>query len=165
MKKTAKSLLYVLILLLNNSVFTQNIKIYVTPPITETKIIPTSVISPAYLSNTIFINASPGEYEPASFTIKTLDGIPDLVIEPTSLIGADGNIPAENIDIKVVKCWWQASASTINTDGRFLIPELLLNDNSLVYIDSTYNYLRLPSLLNLPPLPLPCGHIFFNLFS
>ena len=147
MKKTAKSLLYVLILLLNNSVFTQNINIYVTPPITETKIFPDSVISPAYLSNKIFISASPGEYEPASFTIKTLDGIPDLVIEKSSLslIGTDENIPAENIDIKVVKCWYQASDSTIYTDGNVLTPELLLNDDSLVYIDNTDNWLHMPT--------------------
>ncbi len=148
MKKTAKPLLYVLILLLNNSVFTQNINIYVTPPITETKIFPDSVISPAYLSNKIFISASPGEYEPASFTIKALDiGIPDLVIEKSSLslIGTDENIPAENIDIKVVKCWYQASDSTIYTDGNVLTPELLLNDDSLVYIDNTDNWLHMPT--------------------
>ena len=151
MKKTAKSLLCVLVLLLNNNVFTQNIKIYVTPPITNpttgVKITPYSGISPAYLSNKIFITASSGEYEPASFTIKTLDGIPDLVIEKSSLslIGTDENIPAENIDIKVVKCWYQASDSTIYTDGNVLTPELLLNDDSLVYIDNTDNWLHMPT--------------------
>ncbi len=144
-------LLCVLVLLLNNNVFTQNIiNVYVTPPITNPitgiKITPYSGISPAYLSNKIFITASPGEYEPASFTIKALDNIPNLVIghsKLTKLTGTYGEIPSDSIDIKVVKCWWQASASTINTDGRFLIPELLLNNDSLVYIDNTDNYLRL----------------------
>ena len=151
MKKTAKSLLCVLVLLLYNNVFTQNIKIYVTPPITNpttgVKITPYSGISPAYHSNKIFITASSGEYEPASFTIKTLDGIPDLVIEPTSLIGTNENIPAANIDIKVVKCWHQATDGDIDlySDGNVLTPELLLNNDNLVYIYSTDNWLHMPT--------------------
>jgi hypothetical protein len=150
MKKTAKYLLCVLILLSNKSVYTQNIKIYVTPPmpipktIIIKKILPYLNIPDAYLSNTIFISASPGEYEPASFTIKALaNGIPDLKIETSPLIGTYGNIPDSNINIKAVKCWYQASARDIYNNGHVLTPELLLNNDNLIIIENNNNYLRL----------------------
>ena len=54
--------------------------------------------------------------------------------------GKDGKkktaiIPKENIDIRVVKCWYQAGVAITDTKHKLLTPELLLHDDDIVKID------------------------------
>jgi hypothetical protein len=111
--------------------------VYVVPAITDTKILPTSAISPSYISDTVSIKASPGESKAASFAVHADQNIDSLTVEVSSLTDNGNTIPSSNIDIKAVKCWYQgnSSSSSVGIAGRFLTPELLLKDDSLVSVD------------------------------
>ena len=76
------------------------ITIYVVPPITDEKTLPTTSIPDGYISNEVSIVASPGEYEPASFVIKALDDINALEVVATELEGESSSIPSNDIDIR-----------------------------------------------------------------
>ncbi|MCP4612729.1 MAG: hypothetical protein GY845_28880, partial [Planctomycetes bacterium] len=111
------------------------------PTITDDKILPTSSISSGYISNQISIAASPSEFEPASFVVRANQNISDLQVQASSLTGASGSIPSGNVDIRVIKCWYQ-SAETIIRGSKVLTPELLLKDDSLVKVENGENYLK-----------------------
>jgi hypothetical protein len=132
------------------------ITVYVVPAITDVNILPTTSMSDSYISNDISIVASPGEYEPASFVIHANEGITSLEVEATSLTGESGSIPSDNVDIRVVKCWYQGGKEIYNpgrpSSQRYLTPELLLKDDTLVQVEGTewdnpngQNYLKLTS--------------------
>jgi len=119
------------------------ITVYVVPPITDVKILPTSSIAPSYISDEISIVASPGEYEPASFVVQaTGEDITSLMVEATELVGPSGSIPSANVDIRVVKVWWQAGVEIWDMTHKQLTPELLLKDDSLVKVEGDDNYVR-----------------------
>ena len=115
---------------------------YVVPPISDEEILPTSQISSDYLSDTISVTACPGEYEPASFVIRSPDDISSLEVEATQLQGQSGFIASSNIDIRVVKCWYQAGYGVNDVTHKHLTPELLLKDDSLVKVEGDENYLK-----------------------
>jgi len=115
-------------------------------PITNYKILPfTEKIENAVKSDTISIIAAPDSYEPASFVIRSGDkDLKNVMIEVTDLKaeikGKDGKkktviIPKENIDIRVVKCWYQAGVAINDTKHKLLTPELLLHDDNVVKVD------------------------------
>ena len=128
------------------------LEIYVTTPISKVKILPDTdpASLPGSLSNTIPVVATPGEYEPASFIVRPAEEITSLKVEATDLKKDDGSvIPASNIDIKSVKCWYQARGAwkTIHrlSYKQVLVPELLLNDDTLIKVDTEEkkNHIRL----------------------
>jgi len=115
---------------------TNNITVYVVPAITDNKILPNSSIPSSYISDTISVKASPGEFEPVSFVIHANQNINSMTVESTDLTGSNENIPSNNVDIQVVKCWYQ-SCNSYNLDrtvSRCLTPELLLKDESLIKV-------------------------------
>jgi hypothetical protein len=118
--------------------------IYVVPAISDEKILPTSTIPDSYISNEISVAACPGEYEPASFVIHAPDDIASLEIEATDLGGESDFISSDNIDIRVVKYWYQAGNPLEAWRGweKLLTPELLLKDDSLVKVEGGENYLK-----------------------
>lgn len=107
------------------------------------------------ISDSLFVIAAPGEYQPSSFILLSpFMDISSLELKPTPLTGKTGSIPATTVDIKAVKCWYQAGTAWHyigsnehgqNITGRILVPELLLNDASLVKVDyeDKHNYVRL----------------------
>ena len=123
--------------------------IYIIPAITDEAILPESSMLHQYLENmvskTISLVAAPGEYEPASFAVHANDDINSLTIETTNLTGSAGMISSNNIDVRVVKCWYQAGYSCWNEAAKYkhLTPELLLKDDSLVTVTNMENYLKL----------------------
>ena len=128
---------------------------YVVPPISGVMILPNSV--PGKIFDEVRIIASPGEYEPGSFVIVPFSDISSLNIESTDLKGKEGNISSANIDIKSVKCWYQTGTAWDGSGirGRYkklLVPELLLNDDSLVKVDyqKKDNYLKVVHLRGTP---------------
>ena len=122
-----------------------SITTYVVPAITDDKILPTTSISLDYVSNRISILASPGEYEPASFVIRPDQKLAGVTVAASALSGASGSIPAANVDIRVVKCWYQAGSANWYVGSKTLIPELLLKDDSLVKLEGGENYLKMTS--------------------
>jgi len=124
----------------------------VLSPISSVKILPFDTLIPGEISHEIKMVGTPGEYEPASFVVHSLADIEFLKVEVTDLRGEKGIIPSTRVDIKVVKCWYQAGSAwsdiSQNKNKKVLVPELLLNDDSLVKVDheKEENYLK----LNLP---------------
>jgi len=115
-------------------------------PITNQKILPNTYPVPVNSGNELSIKACSGEFEPATFIIRAMNKDQQVSINVSDLVTDDGKkILAKNVDLKVVKCWYQAGIDRINyTENRYLVPELLLKDDSLVKVDekSKKNYLR-----------------------
>ncbi len=111
--------------------------VYVVPAITDNKILPKSSISSSDISDTISTQASSGEYKSASFVINSNQNINALQVETSNLTGNGNTIPSTAVDIKSVKCWYQGGyePNYYLVQGRYLTPELLLKDDSLVNVD------------------------------
>jgi hypothetical protein len=130
--------------------------VYVTKPTSGIKILPDTFPVPGRLSDTIRMRSAAGVYEPASFVLRPSRDFHDVRLEVSDLHCDGATISAENIDIKVVKCWYQCEGawtlyrscylgSYREGNEKVLTPELLLNDDSLVKVDyqSKNNYLKL----------------------
>lgn len=131
------------------------VTIYVVPAITDDKILPTTSISREYASSQISVVAAPGEFEPASFVVRANQDIRGLAAAATDLDGDNASIPSSCIDIKLVKCWWQAKPAetwpwirdgapvTGPGSDRVLVPELLVNDPGFIITDDRqHNYIK-----------------------
>ena len=122
---------------------------YVVKPISSVMRLPDTFPVDGEISNTIQIQACRGEYEPASFVLHALENVEGLKLKASELKGDAGPIPASAVDIKVVKCWYQSGSAWHNQkqdkSKRVLVPELLLNDETLVKVDreKQENYVKL----------------------
>lgn len=129
----------------------QNKKVipYVVPAMSSHKRLPDVIPPDGKISDQLTIIAAKGEFEPASFVLFSLNGIKKLTLKASGLKGQSGTIPASAVDIKVVKCWYQAGTAWnsyfADTTKRELVPELLLNDENLLKVDTKTkdNYLRI----------------------
>lgn len=114
-------------------------EVYVTRPVSDVMILPDTAPKdlPGNQSNVIRLVATPGEYEPASIVVRPESDIQALRLVASDLKRNDGTTVVSNhIDIKAVKCWYQAKGAW-KTNVRMsyqqvLVPELLLNDDTLV---------------------------------
>lgn len=89
------------------------------------------------------------EYEPGSFVVYPLENEGKVQFRLTSFKTADGKIfPADKLDLKVIKVWYQNGNgwySYFGDTGLKLTPELLLNDEDLIKVDTqkVQNYARI----------------------
>lgn len=131
-----------------------------TDPISDNKILPkTYNLQNVISSQRISMRACRGEYEPASFVIRT----GDIKLEDIRILASDlrstnrrgarrvEKIESRNLDIRVVKPWYQAGESKrTNKDGvlvpepeifvktKTLTPELLLHDDKFVQVNHLF---------------------------
>ena len=123
--------------------------IYVTPPISDRMILPDQCGAAGTTSRIIALTAARGEYEPGSFVVSAMKDIPSLTVKVGDLRGDRGTIPSSRVDVKVVKCWYQAGTAWVSNrqdkSRRILTPELLLNDDTLIRLDEEKqeNYVKL----------------------
>ena len=127
----------------------QNMEYSVVPAMSSVKRLPTTEPTDGVKSGVLGFVAAKGEFEPASFVIKSDKAAKKVVLTPTDLKNAKGDkIPASALDLKIIKVWYQAGTGWhsyfADTTGRTLVPELLLNDETLVKVDPVKkdNYLR-----------------------
>ena len=114
-------------------------------------VLPDDELIPGRIGNQLSIKGCRGEYEPSSFLVKALKDLKKVTVNCSDLVCSDSGakIGKSAIDVKLVKCWYQAGSagSSINQkkSPKILIPELLINDNSLVKVDyeKKENYLKL----------------------
>lgn len=146
----------------------QQLLLFETIAVTNEHVLPWSEL-PERIDAVMSIRACRGEYEPASFVAFPIHS--DLTIEviATDLKGGDEIIPADRVDIRAVKCWYQAGAgegysqppkyidevgerdimileNTPVYEGRYVLtPELLLKDDDLVRTDKWFrqNFVKL----------------------
>lgn len=108
-------------------------EIYIVPTITNDKILPDTDLPVEYVSDQMTITGSAGEFVPASFVVKATGDMPPVLAVP-SIEG----IPNTAIDMYTIKCWWQMRGT------KYLNPELLLKDDSLIKVEGGKNYLKRP---------------------
>ena len=123
--------------------------IYVVPPLSELMILPDDRYVPGKPCREISLAAARGEYEPASFVVSAMGDLESLTVAVSDLHRGSRTIPAASVDVKAVKCWYQAGTAWVSNrqdkSTRLLTPELLLNDDALVRVDheKKENYLKL----------------------
>ncbi len=126
--------------------------VHIVNPISGEPILPTMASLPGKPSTRINMIACRGEYEPASFVMRSMvRDLKNIRISVSDLVGSNGTIPSSRLDVRFVKVWFQAGGGW-NTVGlshmgqtKILVPELLLKDDGLVQLDeqSKTNFLRL----------------------
>ena len=111
-------------------------------PMIDTMILPRgSVPVQAELGGSdIKVMTAKGEFESFSILVKSLKKLDRLTVICSDLKSKSGSIiPAENVDLKSVKCWYQSGTAwysySQSSGTRKMTPELLLNDDSLVKVD------------------------------
>lgn len=115
-------------------------------PFSPRQILPFSPVSELDAGTDLVIRGARGSSEPASLIVHAIRGTRGLTIEISDLTAPDGSlIPASAVDVRLVKCWFQAARGSIRRSShRVLVPELLLKDDRLVMVDYSRqkNYLR-----------------------
>jgi hypothetical protein len=122
---------------------------FVVAPFSPRPILPTTTLPADRISAALSFTATPGEDEAASFVLRPVQDMDNVTFRASELKAADGStLPAEALDLKLVKCWYQGPAAWRNeAPGKapvVLVPELLLHDDALVKVDETAqkNYVR-----------------------
>lgn len=115
---------------------------YVTKPLSSIWILPYTYQIEGEICKEIKIRSAQGEYESASIVLWSPENIDSVTIEFSDLRGHHANIERENLELRVVKCWFQMGCGR---GRKFLVPELLLKDDAMVKVDldKKRNYLRL----------------------
>ena len=118
-------------------------------PRTSERVLPFNYEVPAAPGNNLTIATCRDEFESASFILNAQKDISGIAISIPILYDDQGNsIPANSINIRTVKVWYQAGYDDpnmwFNTPEKYLAPELLLKDDSLIQVDyeSKTNYLK-----------------------
>ncbi len=146
----------------------QKLIVYATPAITNEPLLPWADL-PAKPSDTVAMRACRGEYEPASFVAYPTEEDTTIEVTATDLKASANIIASSNVDIRVVKCWYQAGGgegyshpptyiedvgekdimilgnTPVDEGRRVLTPELLLKDDDLVRTEKWYrqNFVKL----------------------
>ncbi len=93
----------------------------------------------APLSNTVRILAAKGEFETASILIVPFSPVKEFTLRVDDLRYGDAVIPANAVDLKLVKRWYRCGGAWMNyladRTQRVLVPDLLVNDDALVRVD------------------------------
>lgn len=127
---------------------TEPIVAYIVPPLSPVKYLPDRIPDGGSAGNELNLIAAGGEFEPASFMLFSRRDIDGLQAEVSDLQGGGGAIPRSNISLRVVKCWYQGGTAWnsyfADPTKKEFIPELLLNDETLIKVDpqTRDNYLR-----------------------
>jgi len=113
-------------------------------PTKQYQIIETTSPLPAPEGYSLSNTAAAGEFEPATFVLRASEALSGINIQASPLTGP-GTIPSGNVDVRLVKTWYQSSTGNCSCDvGKFLIPEVLLKDDALIKTDmvAQKSYLR-----------------------
>jgi len=132
---------------------------WAVPAMSEVQRLPDAVPTDGALTGTVRIVVAQNEYEPGSFVLRSDRDLGKVRLElgefkQVEKVGGGGEretgavFPKENLDLKVVKVWYQNRNGWFGyfaDDGYKLCPELLLNDEDLIRVDTekAANYARL----------------------
>lgn len=130
----------------------QPFSVSIIKAIVDFKVLPEGPIPTGAADNVLRVVVTPGEYEPASFVIHANRQVGKLRLVCADLRNGKQTLSARNIDLKIVKSWYQGCVSssihyTFCPGGpkRILMPELLLHDSALIKVitETKTNYLRI----------------------
>ncbi len=123
---------------------------YVVDPLSDIRRTPDLYPEDGRFSAPLEIVAARGEFEPGSFVVYARKNVDKFTLQLTELKNEKNGdvIPASALDAKLVKVWYQCGAGWCGefSDplGRILVPELLVNDENLIFCDPATqdNYAR-----------------------
>jgi hypothetical protein len=121
---------------------------YSVPPMSSLMRLPNAYPVDGAYAGELAIVAAQDEYEPASFVVHPYQDVSQVSLTTSDLKSADGTVfSKENLDLKVVKVWYQNGNgwfSYFSDIGLALVPELLVNDENLIRVDTQQqaNYAR-----------------------
>lgn len=114
---------------------------HVVPAISAVTLTPETPPAPETRGDRIDLVGAKGEFVPASFVVDPHQDVARLTLQAGALrrIDGGGEIPANQVDLRVVKCWWQPGRAWYSYmddyTRRELMPDLLLHDDGLVKVD------------------------------
>ncbi|MFH1904865.1 MAG: hypothetical protein ABIK53_05030, partial [bacterium] len=116
--------------------------LYAKPPFSIN--LPTTLPQKDEVNKKVSIFASPNEYEPASFLIYTTGDLKNVKVSLNSDLREGKNkISKNNIDIRLLKRWYQAGRGERVGETVF-VPELLLKNDRLI----TSDHIKQRNILN-----------------
>lgn len=121
------------------------LQIYPLPvPTKQYQIVETTFPLPVAEGYSFSTSTATGKFQPVSFVLRASEALRGIQITVSPLLGP-ATIPSSNVDVRLVKTWYQASSGNCSCDvGKYLIPEILLKDDGLVRTDrlAQKSYLR-----------------------
>ncbi|MHA1874386.1 MAG: hypothetical protein ACTSVB_09745 [Candidatus Heimdallarchaeaceae archaeon] len=123
---------------------------YVIPPLSPIRRLPDTLPPDGVITDRINLIGAKGEIVCGSFILAPHKEVKKMEVKVSTLKKKLSNrvISKTNIDVRVVKVWWQTGTGWGSYFGdptrRQLIPELLLHDENLIKVDykKKENYLR-----------------------
>ena len=109
--------------------------VWIIEPISNEKVLPNEFPVPGIVGTELSISTCPGEYEPASFAIYGFKALREITVECSEATSGEFTLPSAQIDIHIVKCWWQAGVGVADVQHPTLTPELLLKDADFVRVE------------------------------
>ena len=109
--------------------------VWIVEPLSNEKVLPKRFPVPGVVGTELRCGACPGEYEPVSFAVYALKELNGVIARATDARCDGLTIPASAIDVRIVKCWWQAGVPIADLTHPTLTPELLLKDPDFVTVD------------------------------
>lgn len=108
-------------------------------------ILPETRPTPAQVTSTLTLTATPGEIEPVSCGLLAAQDLPAATVTLSDLTGPQGAvIPAAALEARVALVWEQKGIRGKNM-VRLQVPEALVRDDRLNFLDPQYTPLNLPS--------------------
>ena len=86
------------------------------------KVLPKRFPVPGVVGTQLEVSACPGEYEPASFAVHAPQGLEKLTVTASDAKCGGHTIPASQINVRLVKCWWQAGVPIADLTHPTLTP-------------------------------------------
>ena len=108
---------------------TNKIDAWVVPPISNDKILPTTLPPDEPGEFAVHVRACCGQVVPVSFCVRSAEPLVGLTATTRGDLWFDA-------DIRYVKCWWQSGDKTVVHGEPTFTPELLLNDPAMVMPDA-----------------------------
>jgi hypothetical protein len=121
---------------------------YAVPPLSNVMRLPDAYPADGEAQGTTNVILAQDQHESGSFNLYSFVDHKQVQLAVSDLKSADGTVfPAANIDLKVVKVWYQNGNGWFSyfvDPGLHLVPELLVYDENLVRVDTEKkaNYAR-----------------------
>ena len=132
------------------TLFAATVTHWAVPAMSDEMRLPDRVPQDGEKGGIVRIVAAKDEFEPASFVVRADADLGKVAFALSELKTDDGKaFPAKDLDLKFVKVWYQNKNGWFSyfgdTGGFKLIPELLVNDEDLIRVDTekVANYARL----------------------
>lgn len=137
--------------------------IWIIDPISNEKVLPNGFPVPGIIGTELDLAACPGEYEPASFAIYGFKALRDVTVTWGKATSGEFTLSPSQIEVYIVKCWWQAGVGVADVKHPTLTPELLLKDSSFLSVEDETKRNRLRDAAapvdasELQPVSIPAG--------